>query len=305
MIRRRHVIYVHGYDPQGSKGYYALFRRHWARFKDVWPVCSELAELVDSADFAHWNITTTAPNWRVETRYEFLRYDDALNANLLRPIPRQVTRAISWMIDDLLTGTTVRMIRACWRFWLHLFIMQSGLLIWIVISVAAGWLAGTAIVSFFSAPAFIAALLGSATAILVFVALRPVAERLLILRINNCWPYLREFGRGEPTCFDRPIEAGAARLVAAAQANAVDEIVLIGHSGGGPFAPAVLSRALALDPDLGRRGPRVVLVTLGSVMPGIALHPKAQRMRDIVRRIAVEPSVQWIDCQSRRYLRGG
>ena len=38
VIRRRHVIYVEGYDPQGAKGYYRLFDRSWARFLKVWPL---------------------------------------------------------------------------------------------------------------------------------------------------------------------------------------------------------------------------------------------------------------------------
>jgi hypothetical protein len=62
----------------------------------------------------------------------------------------------------------------------------------------------------------------------------------------------------------------------------------------------VTARAFGLDPDLGRHGPKILLLTLGSVMPAAALHPAAQRMRDVVRRIATEPSLTWIDCVSRK-----
>src|ERR1051325_10774072 len=79
------------------------------------------------------------------------------------------------------------------------------------------------------------------------------------------WPYLLEYARGEPSCWDRCIEAGAHHLVEIAKANAADEIVVVGHSGGGVTAPALLARALQLDPELGRHGPRVVLLTPGSL----------------------------------------
>ena len=46
LIRRRHVIYVEGYDPQGAKGYYRLFDRSWNRFLKIWPLKSRLSELV-------------------------------------------------------------------------------------------------------------------------------------------------------------------------------------------------------------------------------------------------------------------
>ena len=45
VIRRRHVIYVEGYDPQGAKGYYRLFDRFWTRFLKIWPLTSRLGEL--------------------------------------------------------------------------------------------------------------------------------------------------------------------------------------------------------------------------------------------------------------------
>ena len=96
-----------------------------------------------------------------------------------------------------------------------------------------------------------------------------------MIQINNHWPYLCAFARGEPTCFDAPIEACAQRVVAAVRANDADEIIVVGHSGGGALAPAVIVRALELDPDIGRRGPPLVLVTLGSIAPGAALHPRA------------------------------
>ena len=99
-----------------------------------------------------------------------------------------------------------------------------------------------------------------------------------MVQINSHWPYLLEYARGEPSCFDRCIEAGARRLVEIARANEADEIVVVGHSGGGVTGPAVVARALELDPDLGRHGPRVVLLTPGSLMPGIGLHRAAMKV---------------------------
>jgi hypothetical protein len=140
---------------------------------------------------------------------------------------------------------------------------------------------------------------GALESIIVFVALWPLAERWFVIRINNHWPYLRKFGCGEATDFDRPVEVGAQRLKQAVAANDADEIVLVGHSGGAPLVPCIVTRALELDPGLGRRGPRVVVMTVGSITPCVAFHPSAHRMREAVRRIAVEPSVTWIECQSR------
>ena len=188
--------------------------------------------------------------------------------------------------------------RTSWQFACVLIYFQAMLIAWIALSVVGGVLAAY-ISARYGLPLLAALPLGIAGAVAVFALLRPLADRAFVVQINSHWPYLCAFARGEASCFDRPIEVCAQRLVAAARAKAADEIVVVGHSGGGALAPAVVARALELDPDVGRRGVPVVLLTLGSIAPGAALHPKAAHLRAISARLAVEPSIRWIDCQSR------
>ena len=301
MIRRRHVIYVEGYDPQGAEGYYGLFGRAWKRYLKIWPLKSRLGELeLDSQDFAHWDIETSGPNWQVFTRYDFLRQEHIIRANMAEPLLRLVPRALRWTLDYLVSGAIVRVLRASWEFGLALIHFQMMMLWWIALSVGGGWLVALKATHDLGLPGVVGALVGAAAAVAIFLALRPLANRWFVIQINSHWPYLCEFARGEATCFDAPIEACAQRVIAAVRANESDEIIVVGHSGGGALAPVVVARALERDPDLGRRGPPIVLLTLGSIMPGAALHPKAVQLRTVVARLAVEPSISWIDCQSRK-----
>lgn len=301
MIRRRHVIYVEGHDPQGATGYNGLFRAAMRRFLRVWPVKAEIGELqIDSEAFAHWTIDLAGPNWSVATHYTFLRQEHIISANIAESMVWQVPRALGWVIDSVLSGTMSRMFRASWRFATHLVYFQVLLLIWVAAGAAAGGLAALAAMRWTGVPGLVAGGIGVVVGIAAFTLLRPVFNRWHVTQIINHWPLLRRFARGEPTNFDQPIEDGARHLVATAQANDADEIVVVGHSGGGVLAPAIVARALELDPDLGRHGSSVVLLTLGSIMPGVALHPTATHMRTAIRRLATEPSVLWVDCQSRK-----
>ena len=300
-IQRRHVIYVEGYDPQGAEGYYSLFKRSWERFLKVWPLTARLHELqIDSEEFAHWDIETSGPNWQVFTRYEFLRQEHIIRANMAEPLRRQIPRALAWAFDYVVSGAIVRVLRASSDFGLALIFFQMLLICWLVLAAGGGWLIAWAATAHLGLPVLGGVLVGALAALAVFFALRPLANRWFVVQINSHWPYLCEFARGEAGCFDRPIEACAQRVVAAVRGNEADEIVVIGHSGGGVLAPAVITRALELDPDLGRRGPPLVLLTLGSIAPGAALHPKAVKLRAVFARLAVEPSVTWIDAQSRK-----
>ena len=300
LIRRRHVLYVEGYDPQGPEGYHNLFSRSFRRFLKIWPLKTKIGELqIDSDDLAHWTIDAAGPNWQVSTRYDFLRQEQMIRANMAEPMWRQVPRALGWTLNYLVTGTLFRIYRASYQYGLALTTFQMMIIWWLVLSGLGGWLAGWLAMRFTGAPLAVGMILGVAAAPICFRLLRPVANKFFAVQINSHWPYLLEYARGGPSCWDRCIEAGAQRLVEIARANEAGEIVVVGHSGGGVTGPALVARALEIDPDLGRHGPRVVLLTPGSLMPGIGLHPGAVRVRDVTRRLAVEPSILWIDVQAR------
>ena len=303
LIARRHVIYVGGYDPQGAEGYYRLFERSWKRFLTIWPLTSKLGPLeLDAEDFAHWDVEAAGPNWRVATRYEFLRQEHMIRANMAEPMTRQIPRALGWAFDYFVSGALLRVLRTSWAFGLVLIYFQMMLIWWLVLSVVGGGLIAYAAAHALGLPVLLALVIGIACTFAIFALLRPLADRWFVVQINSHWPHLCAFARGERSCFDPLIDACAERLIAAVRADAADEIIVVGHSGGGALAPAVIARALERDPDIGRREPPLVLLTLGSITPGAALHPKAVRLRAVTARLAAEPSIVWVARRHHEFL---
>jgi hypothetical protein len=299
-VRRRHVIYVEGYDPIGPEGYFALFRGTCDRFQRLWPVAATLRPLeIDSADFGHWGVDMRGANWRTATRYEFLRLESFIQSDMAMPTAWFVLRGLNWLLGDLLSGAQFRIFRASWRFGLHLLYFQLLLVAWIGISAAIAAVLGGGVAEYLNS-ATAGIITAPVTLFLSVLAMRPIAERLGVIQIGSCWLVLRRFCRGRSTWLDHAIDVGASRIVAAARANDADELVVVGHSSGCVVASAMMARALELNPDLGRRGPRLALLTLGSVIPAVALHPAAEEMRNVIRRLAVAPALAWIDCQSRK-----
>ena len=97
------------------------------------------------------------------------------------------------------------------------------------------------------------------------------------------------------------IDRFAQYLVDVARQSDAEEIVIVGHSSGSFLAIEILARARKLDPALGRHGPRLVLLTIGGNFPIVGfLMRRRQDFRDHLRQLAVEPSIDWIDCQSRK-----
>lgn len=300
-VRRRHVIYVGGYEPRGAAGYYRLLERECDRFRRVWPVSLSIKPIdLEAEDFARWLLDVRGSNWRVSTTYDFLRLEKFIRSDLAEPVIRQIPHSLGWVVGDLVSGALLRIFRASWRFGLHLLVVQLVLLFWLALAAAIGATAGYFAISHFGLSMPLGIVTSLAMALVSYLALQPIARRWGAIQIPSCWVTLRRFARGSATWLDQAIDIGAQRLIAVALANAADEIVVVGHSAGCVIASAVMARALERDPELGRRGTRLVLLTLGSVVPAVALHPAAQRMRDIVARLAVEPAAAWVDCQFRK-----
>ena len=102
---------------------------------------------------------------------------------------------------------------------------------------------------------------------------------------------------GNPVLNER-LDRVARDLVAAAKIRGTDEILIIGHSLGAVLAVDLISRALEIDPDLGRSGPRVAFVSVGSSILKIGLHRGARTFRAAVGRVAAAPGVFWAEYQA-------
>ena len=83
------------------------FQRSFRRFLKIWPLQTKIGELqIDSDDFAHWDIEAAGPNWQVSTRYDFLRQEQMIRANMAEPMWRQVPRAL--LLDARLSRAPAR-----------------------------------------------------------------------------------------------------------------------------------------------------------------------------------------------------
>ena len=138
-VRRRHVLYVEGYDPRGAEAYYQLFQSSCGRFRKAWSVELTLDPFeIDSDDFAHWSLTTRSAGWQVATHYDFLRLERHVRAAMDGSTVPQVVRGLGWLIDDVVSGTMWRIFRASWRFGVHLLWIQTLLVTWLVLAAGIG-----------------------------------------------------------------------------------------------------------------------------------------------------------------------
>jgi hypothetical protein len=291
LIARRLVYHIGGYDfTMPVEAAHKRFVRELRRFERTWSTRATASDPVIGADQAAWNVVTAGPNWNVETRYRFLRWDDLIAADGERPMWRRIPLALLAFVDFVAGGALLGYARTNWRyalFFLYPYILFAGF-------AAIAWFAGS-----LAAKASGSALVGVGAGLAGFLALLHWPARALLLpQLFDDWIFARAYIRSGVPALEQRLDRVAHELVAAARAGDADEILVIGHSLGAVLAIDLLDRALRLDPELGRSGPRVALLSVGSSILKIGLHRGAKRLHAAVTRVASTPAIFWAEYQA-------
>jgi hypothetical protein len=301
-VQHRHIIYVQGYDPRGLAQYYRMFRTELRKFGRLYQLAATISrpQVAPDGETASWTIETQASDWQTSTSYDFLRFEDLIQRDLAAPIWRTVLHAMGIYWRLVFGGTIARFWKSHWRF--ATFITYPHFLLFIEALCALG--VGFAFEKGLEALG-ISGLFSMAAAAALFVATLGTMLKytenltyLLYLLSDTIWTW--EFSHRQRPEWDQRIDRFAQYLANVARSSDAEEIVVVGHSSGSFLGAEILARALKLDPALGRHGPRIVLLTIGGNFPIVGFHAVSQDFRDHLRLLAIEPSIDWIDCQSRK-----
>ena len=301
-VQHRHIIYVQGYDPRGLAQYYRMFRTELRKFGRLYGLHATISrpQVAVDGETASWTIETKADDWQTRTSYDFLRWEDLIQRDLAAPIWGTVFHA-TWIYWRLVFGGTIaRFWKAHWRF--ATFISYPHLMLFVEalgsLGIAFGFGKG---LQAFGLPDPFSIAAAAAVFVAVLGSLLKYTENatyLLYLLCDTIWTW--EFSHRQRRQWDQRIDRFARHLAEVARTSQAEEIVVVGHSSGSFLGAEILARALKLDPALGRHGPRIVLLTIGGNFPIVGFHAAAQDFRDHLRLLAAEPSIDWIDCQSRK-----
>ncbi len=300
LVRKRCFVQMTGYEPVGPERQHRRFAREMARFHKAWNVQGEASPPQLSADgaVARWTVETWGPNWRVTTDFHQFRWDDFITADMAESDWRRFPLGIAALMEFVLTGTVLKYFKVAWRyggFFLYPLVYILGTM-WLAIAVTR-YVAIHVAGSFGGLPYPL--VLAPALWLVIFVGLRWTLGWWVHIRYAlDDWYFARDLiHRARPEVEAR-LDRLARELVQLARDTDADEIIVDGHSLGAPLTLTVVDRALILDPQLGSRGKALHLVSSGSSLLKVALHPAAGWLRDAVGRVANAPSIYWVEYQS-------
>ncbi|SED91512.1 hypothetical protein [Bradyrhizobium erythrophlei] len=302
-IKKRLIVHVQGYDPRGLAQHYRRYRSELKKFAALYGVKTKITRPVadhSNSSISSWTTDTEASDgsWQTHTHYDFLRWEDLIKRNMEWPAWRTVINANAIYCRQLLDGTLLKFLKASWRFFAFYSYAQLVFAIEAVLSLIGAFLVerGLHFVGlplFVSIPVAIAVFVGLLGALLKLLDGRTYTLYLMSDQIFT-WNYAH---RRHPE-WDERIEQFAGHLVEVTKKSDADELIIVGHSSGSFLGLEILSRALEIDPELGHRGPKAMLLTIGANLPIVGFLPASRAFRERLQKLAVEPSIDWVDCQS-------
>ena len=294
-VRKRCFVQMTGYEPVGPEHQHRRFIREMARFQKTWNVEGRVSPplLADNGAVASWTIETGGPNWRVTTDFHQFRWDDFIIADAAESDWLRFPLGLAALMEFVLTGTVIRYFLVAWRY--------GGFFLYpLVFNLGMGWLAigmTRMAVGHFGLPYPL--LLAPLLWLVIFIALRWTFGRIVHIRYAlDDWYFARDLAHRARPGVEARLDLLARELVRIVRDSDADEIVFDGHSLGAPLSIAVVDRALALDPQLGGRGRPLHLVSSGSSLLKVALHPAAGWLREAAGREGNAPSIYWVEYQA-------
>lgn len=296
-MKRRKVLYIHGFDPRGPGPYHAMFVEEAARAAALSGRNLEVGSRRRGDDgAARWSVDADG----IEATYDFLRWDDRVRARWSRNEIGLLGELVAWLgkWGGLgFFGTARTNARALWLAMLSTPVvtglyMLSALVVVSVLGFAAGALAHAA-----GLPFWVGAIPALASLLLAPRVWRWLEEKLNVCWLSRCFTYMRRRAEeASPDLAERD-QAFAAAIAAAWADPANDEVLVVGHSLGALHAVSALSRALAADPSLGVDG-RLSLLTLGQPIAIFTVLPEVESFRRELADVARATQIPWLDVTS-------
>jgi hypothetical protein len=118
-------------------------------------------------------------------------------------------------------------------------------------------------------------------------------------RVLDLWVFLYDLVHLERTGLAERLGDFSQDIIAKLQANDCDEIIIIGHGIGAALQPIILDRVFFALPEFGKGDGRSVnVLSLGSLLLAVGLHPDGAWLVSPTLRIAVDRWVYWAEYQA-------
>ncbi len=289
-VHQRVAFYFSGYDIAGVDRYYAQIMRQTTYYARRFGVRFKVGALVRDGEtgraFPHCEVEADWHGTSVRTTLYFWDWQDVIKQEYAAPSSHRLVALISAYLTQLACGHWRRIGRAA-----PLFLSVISLPIWLLI--IRGVLVAGAAASIY--PALTGSVAGIAGVILccALIWASLLFGRAHYEKFFACYiVFLDKVLRGRENMFASRLTRAADLTRQIVKTSDADEAIFIGHSFGALAAATCCSHAID---DAGEAGPALSLLTIGSLLPCVALDPSENTARPALSKILATADATWID----------
>ena len=294
-VSRRIVLHCGGFELVEPELLDRRLNSGMEKFPPLWGVAASRSAptLTEDGAVIGWDVTAHGPNWRTTTRFTTLRWDRLVEPYARGPLLPRLVRGYAALSRFLINGSIKRYFSLAPRygyFSLYPFVVLIAfILIGLLVSGIArsfGWLPYAPIT---------ALILWAAVSIGLFYAV----SNLISLDFSlDHWAFAEALARRRVKGLDAMLDRFAGEIIAALAEPDADDVIVSGTSLGAVIAVEAVARAFEIEATLVRRGRRVALLTTGSSLLQVGLHPGAEGLRRAIARVAGESELFWLEIQT-------
>jgi hypothetical protein len=295
-VRRRHVFYVSGFDPQGPAHYHRLYAEEACKQAAVSGYTLEVGPRQRAGEHAsRWRVELQpgAPEG-VTTTMEFLRWDDIVRQHWQRSRWAVMFSALGSTAQQIGNGVLWRILKTSWPAFLVLVLPPAlviGLIAWAGLTLA---LTGVLLSRGGAAGVVVSLTLGVLSAA-GWIRFAHWAEgKVQMAWLMRSTRFILRQARGQAGALEARIDEFARRVASALDDHELDEVLVVGHSSGAMLAVSAAARALEMRATVSG-GSVLSLLTLGECIPMLSFQPEAGAFRRELAVLASSDAVEWID----------
>lgn len=288
-VRRRQVFFIPGYDPIAPRRYRELYRTEAARQARISGYDIKVEAAPRNGGNYGWLATATIDGTTTRSRIEFLTWEDIVRTSMNRSILSTYLVMLRTVWIYLASGAFFRLFRL--RAAPMLAALYPVLVLVAQLELAA--LIVFLVWVFVPLPAPISLALGIGGGVALLIACYRYDNRIFAYYLINDYGFTAQHWGRWPDALQARMAAFSDRIAAALADEAVDEVLVVGHSSGAHIGVAVMADVLAKTPPA--TGPALSFLSLGHVIPMMSFLPRSDALRRALNTLSASERIAWID----------
>ena len=300
-VTRRRVFYIPGYDPIHPRRYRELYRKEGAAQAEVSGYELALKPAPKGENYG-WQVDARIDGHTTHADFEVLVWSDIVRGSMNSSIPATYWQLVRTAWTYITSGALRRLM------WLRkgpviaALYPVGALLLQLMLALLAGHILGRILVWTASwlplgatAETILAHLLywPALIGLAAYILRRFKAQdgKFYAYYLMHDYAYSARYkGANPPELEERMAEFR--KMIAAALASDVDEVLVIGHSSGAHLGVSILADLIREGVP---RGPALSFLSLGQVVPMVSFLPDAKRLRADLRYLSTRDELTWVD----------